>query len=124
MKVIFFYIIAFLLALLNGKLVAGAISGAILTPIAMPLERFAFVSRYLVPFLQGITMGLVGICTAKWVLLWVGIKMGWAMVAMITLAYVLIFFHLLKRIEERHFHLSAGVGELLGIFFGSYYFLQ
>ena len=124
MKVIFFFIIAFLLALFNGKLVAGAISGAILTPIAMPFERFAFVSRYLVPFLQGIIMGLVGICTAKWVLLWFGIKMGCAMVAMIALAYVLISFHLLKRIEERHFHLSAGVGELLGIFFGSYYFLQ
>ena len=124
MKVIFVYILTFLLSLFNGKLVAGAVSGMILTPIAMPFERFAFVSRYLVPFLQGIAMGLVGICTAKWVLLWVGIKMGWAMVAMITLAYVLIFFHLLKRIEERHFHLSAGVGELLGIFFGSYYFLQ
>jgi hypothetical protein len=124
MKVIFVYILTFLLSLFNGKLVAGAVSGMILTPIAMPFERFAFVSRYLVPFLQGIAMGLVGICTAKWVLLLFGIKMGWAMVAMIALAYVLIFFHLLKRTEERHFHLSAGVGELLGIFFSSYYFLQ
>ena len=124
MKVIFVYILTFLLSLFNGKLVAGAVSGMILTPIAMPFERFAFVSRYLVPFLQGIAMGLVGICTAKWVLLLFGIKMGWAMVAMIAFAYVLIFFHLLKRTEERHFHLSAGVGELLGIFFSSYYFLQ
>ena len=124
MKVIFFYIIAFLVALFNGKLVAGAISGMILTPIAMPFERFAFVSRYLVPILQGIAMGLVGICTAKWVLLWLGIKMGWAMVAIIALAYVLISFHLLKRTEERHFHLSAGLGELLGIILSGYYFLQ
>ena len=123
-KVTFFYIIAFLVALFNGKLVAGAISGMILTPIAMPFERFAFVAKYLVPFLQGITMGLVGICTAKWVLLWLDIKMGWAMVAMIALAYVLISFHLLKRTEERHFHLSAGLGELLGIILSGYYFLQ
>ena len=124
MKVIFAYILALLLALFNGKLIAGAISGMILTPIAMPFERFAFVSRYLVPFLQGIAMGLVGICTAKWVLLWFSIKMGWAMVAIIALAYVLISFHLLKRTEERHFHLSAGLGELLGIFLSGYYFLQ
>ena len=124
MEVIFVYILTFLLSLFNGKLVAGAVSGMILTPIAMPFEGFAFVSSYLVPFLQGIAMGLVGICTAKWVLLLFGIKMGWAMVAMIAFAYVLIFFHLLKRTEERHFHLSAGVGELLGIFFSSYYFLQ
>ncbi|NQT54940.1 MAG: hypothetical protein HQ551_01785 [Desulfobacteraceae bacterium] len=124
MKVIFAYILALLLALFNGKLIAGAISGMILTPIAMPFERFAFVSRYLVPILQGIAMGLVGICTAKWVLLWFSIKMGWAMVAIIALAYVLISFHLLKRTEERHFHLSAGLGELLGIFLSGYYFLQ
>lgn len=124
MKVIFAYILALLLALFNGKLIAGAISGMILTPIAMPFERFAFVSRYLVPILQGIAMGLVGICTAKWVLLWFSIKIGWAMVAIIALAYVLISFHLLKRTEERHFHLSAGLGELLGIFLSGYYFLQ
>jgi len=124
MKIIFAYIIAFLVTLFNGKLVAGAISGMVLTPIAMPFERFAFVSRYLVPFLQGIAMGLVGICTAKWVLLLFDIKMGWGMVAIISLAYVLISFHLLKRNEERHFHLSAGLGELLGIFLSGYYFLQ
>ena len=124
MKVIFAYILALLLALFNGKLVAGAISGIILTPIAMPFERFAFVAKYLVPFLQGIAMGIVGVCTAKWILLWLGIKMGWAMVAIISLAYVLISFHLLRRTEERHFHLSAGLGELFGIFLSGYYFLQ
>jgi len=124
MKVLFFHILAFSAALFNGKLVAGAISGMILTPIAIPFERFAFVSRYLIPFLQGIAMGLVGICTVRWVLLWLSIKMGWAVVAILTLANVLISFHLMKRTEERHFHLSAGLGELLGLFLGAYYFLQ
>lgn len=124
MKVIIAHVVALLLSLMNGKLVAGAISGIILTPLAMPFEHFAWVPRYLVPFVQGIAMGLVAVCTAKWALLWFGLKMGWPMVAMIVVGFVVICCILLKNIEERTFHLSAGLGELLGISLGSYYFLE
>ena len=122
MKVIIAHIVALALALFNGKLVAGAISGILLTPLAKPFERFGWVSRYMVLFLQGVAMGFVAVCTAEWVFLQFGLKMGWAIIAMIIFGYVLISCHLMKRIEERHFHISAGVGELLGIFVGSYLF--
>jgi hypothetical protein len=122
MKVIVGYAVALILALFNGKLVAGAISGMILTPISMPFEHRTWVPRYVVPFLQGIAMGAVAISTAVFALSWFKLKMGWVMVAMITAGFVIISSRLAKNIEERHFHLTAGVGELWGIFVATYYF--
>ena len=108
------------LALLNGKLVAGAISGIILTPLMSPFERFRWISKYLVPFIQGIVMGSVAVLTAKWILSWFELVMGWPMLAIIIVGFGLICGHLARNIEERHFHLSAGVGELLGILLVGY----
>lgn len=123
MKAIIAYAVALALALFNGKLVAGAISGIILSPLSALFDRLTFISRYLIPYLQGIAMGFVGVCTAKWVLSAFSLGMGWPMVALIVLGYAVILLHLLKNEEERHFHLSAGLGELLGIFLGGCYFL-
>jgi hypothetical protein len=111
------------LALLNGKLVAGAISGIVLTPLVSPFERFGWISKYLVPLIQGIAMGSVAILTAKWILSWFELAMGWSMVAIIIVGFGIICGNLARNIEERHFHLSAGVGELLGILLVGYHFL-
>jgi hypothetical protein len=121
-KVIVGYAVALVLALFNGKLVAGAISGMVLKPITMPFEYHTWVPRYLVPFLQGLAMGGVAISTAEFVLSWFKLNMGWAMVAMITVGFAVIFSRLAKNAEERLFHISAGVGELCGIILASYYF--
>ena len=115
------YGVALILALLNGKLVAGAISGIILTPLMSPFERFSWISKYLVPFIQGIAMGSVAVLTAKWILSWFKLAMGWPMVAIIVTGFGLICGHLARNSEERHFHLSAGVGELLGILMVGYH---
>ena len=120
MRLFIGYGVALVLALLNGKLVAGAISGIILTPLMSPFERFRWISKYLVPFIQGIAMGLVAVLTAKWILSWFELAMGWPMVAILIVGFGLICGHLARNIEERHFHLSAGVGELLGILLVGY----
>lgn len=120
MKVFLAYAVAVILSLLNGKLVAGAISGILLTPLVKPVERFAWVSKYLVPFIQGIAMGSVAVLTAKWILSWFELAMGWMMVAIIIVGFVVICGNLARNIEERHFHLSAGLGELLGILLVAY----
>jgi hypothetical protein len=120
MRLFIGYGVALVLALLNGKLVAGAISGIILTPLMRPVERFSWISKYLVPFIQGIAMGSVAVLTAKWILSWFKLAMGWPMVAIIIVGFVVICGHLARNIEERHFHLSAGVGELLGILLVGY----
>jgi hypothetical protein len=65
MKAIAAHIVELVLALFNGKLVAGAISGMLLTPLAKPFERFGWISRYMVPFLQGVAMSFVAVCTAE-----------------------------------------------------------
>jgi len=122
MKLIAGHIVAFVLALFNGKLVAGAISGILLTPLAKPFERFGWISRYMVPFLQDVAMGFVAVCTAEWIFLQFGLEMGWAIIAMIIFGFALISSHLMKRIEQRYFRLSAGLGELPGVFIGSYLF--
>jgi hypothetical protein len=121
-KVILAYAIALILSLFNGKLVAGAISGMVLKPITMPFEHHTWVPRYLVPLLQGVAMGLVAISTAEFVLSWFKLNMGWAMVTMITIGFAVIFSRLAKNVEERLFHISAGIGELCGIVLASYYF--
>ena len=120
MRLFIGYGVALVLALLNGKLVAGAISGIILTPLVSPFERFSWISKYLVPFIQGIAMGSVAVLTAKWILSWFELAMGWLMVAIIIVGFGLICGHLARNIEERHFHLSAGVGELLGVLLVGY----
>jgi hypothetical protein len=114
------YGVAVVLSLLNGKLVAGAISGILLTPLVKPVERFGWVSKYLVPFIQGIAMGSVAVLTAKWILSWFELAMGWMMVAIIIVGFVVICGNLARNIEERYFHLSAGLGELLGILLVAY----
>ena len=124
MKVFLAYGVAVVLSLLNGKLVAGAISGILLTPLVKPVERFAWVSKYLVPVLQGIAMGSVAVVTAKWILSWFSVELGWSMVAIIVVGFVVITIILMKNVEERRFHLSAGLGELLGILLAGYYFLR
>ncbi|MGD8774507.1 MAG: hypothetical protein PVF76_00265 [Syntrophobacterales bacterium] len=121
MRLFIGYGVALVLALLNGKLVAGAISGIILTPLVSPFERFSWISKYLVPLIQGIAMGSVAVLTAKWILSWFELAMGWPMVAIIIVGFVVICGHLARNIEERHFHLSAGLGELLGIFLVGYH---
>jgi hypothetical protein len=120
MKIFLAYGIALVLSLLNGKLVAGAISGILLTPLVKPVERFAWVSKYLVPFIQGIAMGSVAVLTAKWILSWFELAMGWMMVAIIIVGFVVICGNLARNIEERYFHLLAGLGELLGILLVAY----
>lgn len=120
MKVFLAYGVALILSLLNGKLVAGAISGILLTPLVKPVERFAWISKYLVPCIQGIAMGSVAVLTAKWILSWFKLAMGWPMVAILIVGFGLICGHLARNTEERHFHVSAGVGELLGILLVGY----
>ena len=66
-------------------------------------------------------MGSVAVLTAKWILSWFELAMGWPMVAIIIVGFGLICGHLARNIEERHFHLSAGVGELLGILLVGYH---
>jgi hypothetical protein len=104
------------LALLNGKLVAGAISGIVLSPLVTPVARFTWISKYPVPFIQGIAMGSVAVLTAKWILSWFELAMGWPMVAIIVAGFVVTCCILARNSEERRFHLVAGLGELLGIF--------
>jgi hypothetical protein len=123
MKLFIGYGVALVLALLNGKLVAGAISGILLTPLVSPFERFSWISKYLVPLVQGIAMGAVAVLTAKWILSWFELAMGWQMVAIIIVGFGIICGNLARNIEERHFHLSAGLGELLGILLVGYHFL-
>ena len=120
MRLFIGYGVALVLALLNGKLVAGGISGIILTPLVSPVERFSWIPKYLVPFIQGIVMGSVAVLTAKWILSWFELAMGWPMVAIIIVGFGLICGHLARNIEERHFHLSAGLGEFLGILLVGY----
>jgi hypothetical protein len=88
-----------------------------------PFERFRWISKYLVPLIQGIAMGSVAVLTAKWILSWFELAMGWSMVAIIIVGFGIICGNLARNIEERHFHLSAGVGELLGILLVGYHFL-
>ena len=120
MRLFIGYGVALVLALLNGKLVAGAISGIVLTPLVSPVERFSWISKYLVPFIQGIAMGSVADLTAKWILSWFELAMGWPMVAIIIVGFVIFCGILARNSEERHFHLSAGLGELLGILLVGY----
>lgn len=115
---------ALVLSLVNGKLVAGAISGIVLSPLESPFKGLPWISRYAIPFIQGIAMGFVAVCTAKWVLAAFGLHTGVVMIAMIIAAFVAISSTLLRRSPEKHFHLSAGLGELFGIVLGSYYILQ
>jgi hypothetical protein len=124
MKAFIAYMVTIALSLFNGKLVAGAISGTLMTPIVKPVERFTWIPRYLVPFVQGVAMGLVAILTAEWVLKFFSLKMGWITVAMIIVCFVIIDGVLLRNTQERHFHLSAGLGELLGVSLVSYYLLE
>lgn len=124
MKIIFAYSIALILSLINGKLVAGAISGIILSPIAKPLEHVKFVDRYLIPFLQGIAMGGVAVFTAQWVLAWFDFPIAWLTVGLLLIGFVVICSYLSKNCAERQFHLSAGVGEVLGICLAGAYFLM
>jgi homoserine dehydrogenase len=46
--------------------------------------------------------------------------MGWPMVAIMIVGFGIICGNLARNIEERHFHLSAGLGELLGILLVGY----
>jgi len=69
------YVSALILALFNAKLVAGAISGIVITPLAKPFERVVVVRKYIVPFFQGIFMGGVALYTARWFLDWVGVEL-------------------------------------------------
>lgn len=124
MKAFIAYMVAIALSLFNGKLVAGAISGILITPLVKPVEWATWVPRYLVPFVQGIAMGFVAVLTAKWVLKFFGLALGWGMVGLILVGFVVITSQLLKKVEERHFHLCAGLGELLGISLVSYYLLE
>jgi hypothetical protein len=118
------YGVAVVLSLLNGKLVAGAISGILLTPLVKPVERFGWVSTYLVPVVQGVAMGSVAVLTAKWILSWFSMELSWSMIAILGIGFVVIASILMQNREERSFHLSAGLGELLGILLAGYYFLQ
>ena len=102
MKIIIGYIVALALSLFSGKLIAGAISGILISPLEKPLERVTWVSKYLVPFLQGIAMGVVAVATAQWVLPFFGLKLDWAMIALIVIGFVVIAFNLMKNIKEKH----------------------
>jgi len=124
MKTILIYLLTIVVALFNGKLVAGAISGTLLGLLVTPSEHGSWTSRYVVPFIQGLAMGFVALCSVKWVLLWFHLEMGWSAVAILIVIFVMICSVLMKNAEERAFHLSAGAGELLAIVAGSYYFLQ
>ena len=124
MKIFLAYGVAVVLSLLNGKLVAGAISGILLTPLVKPVERFGWISTYLVPILQGVAMGSVAVLTAVWILSWFSIELGWSMVVIILISFLVIASILMQNREERGFHLYAGLGELLGILLAGYYFIQ
>ena len=124
MKIFLAYGVAVVLSLLNGKLVAGAISGILLTPLVKPVERFGWISTYLVPILQGVAMGSVAVLTAVWILSWFSIELGWSMVVIILISFLVIASILMQNREERLFHLYAGLGELLGILLAGYYFIQ
>ena len=124
MKIFLAYGVAVVLSLLNGKLVAGAISGILLTPLVKPVERFGWISTYLVPILQGVAMGSVAVLTADWILSWFSIELGWSMVVIILISFLVIASILMQNREERGFHLYAGLGELLGILLAGYYFIQ
>lgn len=124
MKIFLAYGVAVVLSLLNGKLVAGAISGILLTPLVKPVERFGWISTYLVPILQGVAMGSVAVLTAVWILSWFSIELGWSMVVIILISFLVIASILMQNREERRFHLYAGLGELLGILLAGYYFIQ
>jgi ABC-type transport system involved in cytochrome bd biosynthesis fused ATPase/permease subunit len=124
MKIFLAYGVAVVLSLLNGKLVAGAISGILLTPLVKPVERFGWISTYLVPILQGVAMGSVAVLTAVWILSWFSIELGWSMVVIILISFLVIATILMQNREERSFHLYAGLGELLGILLAGYYFIQ
>ena len=124
MRLFIGYGVALVLALLNGKLVAGAITGILLTPLVKPVERFGWISTYLVPALQGIAMGSVAVLTANWILSWFSIELGWFMIAIILMSFLVIASILMQNREERRFHLYAGLGELLGILLAGYYFLR
>ena len=124
MKIFLAYGVAVVLSLLNGKLVAGAISGILLTPLVKPVERFGWISTYLVPILQGVAMGSVAVLTADWILSWFSIELGWSMVVIILISFLVIASILMQNREERLFHLYAGLGELLGILLAGYYFIQ
>jgi hypothetical protein len=118
------YGVAVVLSLLNGKLVAGAISGILLTPLVKPVERYGWISQYLVPVVQGVAMGSVAVLTANWILSWFSMELSWSMIAILGIGFVVIASILMQNREERSFHLSAGLGELLGILLAGYYFLQ
>jgi hypothetical protein len=124
MKIFLAYGVAVVLSLLNGKLVAGAISGILLTPLVKPFERFGWISTYLVPIVQGVAMGSVAVLTADWILSWFSIELGWPMVVIILISFLVIASILMQNREERRFHLYAGLGELLGILLAGYYFIQ
>ena len=124
MKTVIAHAIALVLALLCGKLIAGAISGILVSPLESAFSRFSFVTKSVLPFLQGIAMGVVAVITAEWIFRAFSLKMGWIMVCLIALGSVTISYHLMKNIEERHFHLPAGLGELFGILLAAHYYLQ
>ncbi len=115
------YLVALLLALFNAKLVAGAISGIVITPIARPAEGIAFVRKYLVPFVQGLFMGTVALYTARWFLGWVNAPLGLVFVVILAFSLVVINSILMRNPEERHFHASASVGELTALVVISFY---
>ena len=123
MKSLIAYITALILSLFTGKLVAGAISGILITPLVKPVENFVWIPRYFVPFVQGAAMGFVAVCTSQWVLMMFHMKLDWPMVALIAVGFAVIAYHLMKNEDERHFHLSAGGGELLGISLGGFFFI-
>lgn len=119
------YIMAFAAALFVGKLVAGAVAGILVTPLVAPVEEKApAIPRYIVPLVQGIAMGGVAVLTAQWVLGAFQLNLGWAMVAAIVIGFVVIFSILYRHNpDERSFHLSAGLGELTGVFAAGVYLL-
>lgn len=109
------YVSALILALFNAKLVAGAISGIVITPLAKPFERVVVVRKYIVPFFQGIFMGGVALYTARWFLDWVGVELGLIFVMLLAFCLVVLNSILMKTPEERHFHASACTGELTAL---------
>ncbi|GEM_PF-2239053 len=124
MKIILAYSVALILSLINGKLVAGTISGIILSPFARPLAHLKSIERYGIPFLQGIAMGGVAVFTAQWVLAWFGFPIAWLTIGLLLIGFVVICSYLSKNAAERHFHISAGIGEVLGICLAGSYFLH
>lgn len=119
------YVMAFAAALFAGKLVAGAIAGILVTPLVKPVEeKVPAIPRFIVPFVQGIVMGAAALFTAQWVLGAFKLTLGWAMVAAVVIGFVVIFSILYRHNpDERTFHLSAGLGELAGVFAAGLYLL-